>query len=526
MRKTIYTRLTGIALLGVFFCGCSVIVTAQGTVIKNGTTLKVTSGTTVVETIQMKLESGSALDNSGTIILKGNLVNQNGSQTNLGTGTFQFSGTSKQYISGQNLFNNVELNNSKGLNLTGNTQVNGTLTLTNGLITLGTSNLLLGPTASVAGTPSSSKMILASGTGELRKTWSANGLFTFPVGDSVNATTIEYSPVGITFTSGTYPAGNYIGVSLKNQAYNTGIYTGSYLNRYWVLTNTSASPITGFSADATFKYLDGDITGTESEIYCTKVAPDPVVTYAATDAPTNTLTAAALTSFSTFTGTKGGLVTSLTAFLEGPYNNGTMYTDLNDLGFIPLTQPYSGDPWYYTGTENVTSIPAGVVDWVLIDLRQAGSPGSATSGTSIAKRAAFLKSDGSIVDLNGSNVKFYNFAVTNNLYPVIIHRNHIPIMSNNAVPRTNGVYLYDYSTSQNKIYDGNGFGCIQLGTKWGMVAADADGDGGVFNSDLNIWRVDFGAVGYDRADFNLDGNVSNADRNIWRINFGSISLVP
>ncbi len=500
MRKTKFARLSGIFFLVIFLCGFSISSIAQ------------------------------TVNNSGTITLKGNLVNQSVTQSNLGTGTIEFTGTTEQTISGQNLMGNLTVNKASGrLVIGGNTQVNGHLTLTNGRVSLGANNLLLGPSADVVGTITAANMVVAIGSGELRKSWSGNGSFIFPVGDTTS--TAEYSPVTLNFTSGTYPANNYIGVSLKNQAYNTTLYTGSYLNRYWVVTNTSGAPISNFTCDATFKYTDSDVSGTESELYCTKVALDPVVTYAAADVANNLLTAAGLTSFSTFTGTKGGVTVRLLAYIEGPYNSSTnlMNTTLRDAGKVPLNQPYNTPPWNYSGTESVAAVPADVVDWILIQLRQAGAPSAANSSTIISTKVAFLKKDGSIVDLDGaSDVKFYNAAITNNLYPVILHRNHIAIMANNAVTKTSGIYLYNFTTGQSQIYDGSGNGCINIGGSgiYGMISGNGDGNGTINNTDFLRWQTNFASSTYNPGDFNLTGTVNNTDFILWQRNFAKSTKVP
>jgi hypothetical protein len=301
-----------------------------------------------------------------------------------------------------------------------------------------------------------------------------------------------------------------------------------------VLTNTSAAPITGFSADATFQYLPADVTGTESQLYCTKVAPDPVITYAAANTGAHTLSASGLTTFSTFTGTKGALTSRLFAYLEGPYNSSSnlMNTTLRDAGKLPLTQPYNTPPWNYAGTESVAAIPADVVDWVLVQLRQAGTPATATAATIFATRAGFLKKDGSIVDIDGaSDIKWYNSAVTSSLYPVILHRNHLAIMANNAVTATAGIYMYDYTTAQSQIYDGTGSGCIALvpssgPTKWGLVGGDADASGLVNNNDLFNWQANFSSSTYNSADFDMSGLVNNNDLFLWQRNFSAAKKVP
>jgi hypothetical protein len=49
-----------------------------------------------------------------------------------------------------------------------------------------------------------------------------------------------------------------------------------------------------------------------------------------------------------------------------------MRTALKDQNILPLTQPYSGAPYLYNGTEALTTVPEDVVDWVLIELRDGG----------------------------------------------------------------------------------------------------------------------------------------------------------
>ncbi len=138
----------------------------------------------------------------------------------------------------------------------------------------------------------------------------------------------------------------------------------------------------------------------------------------------------------------------LTAFLQGPYaGSNTMSAALNP-EFLPLNQPYNISPWNYNGTESVASIPNNqVVDWVLVDMRDASSAAAATPGTSVRKRAAFLLSDGSVVGMDGIKKLTTPLTISQNLYVVIWHRNHLGILSNNALINTNDVYTYDFSAT-------------------------------------------------------------------------------
>ena len=270
-------------------------------VITNGTTMTVVTGTSVVSMEGMVINSGGALNNSGTIILRKNLTNGNTVPNSLGSGTIVFSGTTTQTVNGQNIIQNMTVNNSAGITVAGHTQVNGMLLLTSGKVSLGSKNLLLGPSASISGTPSSVAMIIVTGSGELRKEFPAGftGGFVFPVGDDTD--TPEYSPVTLNFTGGTFAAGNYAGVTLVNAKYPDPDITGNYLNRYW---NISQSGITGFICNASFQYLPADVSGTENLISCTKVNPLPWVTYSLTNATLHQLAATGITTFSSFTGLK------------------------------------------------------------------------------------------------------------------------------------------------------------------------------------------------------------------------------
>ncbi len=219
---------------------------------------------------------------------------------------------------------------------------------------------------------------------------------------------------------------------------------------------------------------------------------------------------------------------SIKVFLEGPFNITTMGTTLNTNNLIPHTQPYSASPWNYAGTESVATIPAGVVDWVLVELRNANSPANATPSTILSgwPKAMFLKQDGSIVNINGSQPSIGLPVISNNLYLVIRHRNHIAVMSATGMTLSGNTYSYDFSTALSQAFGaGAGYKEIETGV-FGMVAGDADADGSVFASDFNSWALDFGNTSiYFDADIDMDGNVFASDFNNWAINFGTSNPV-
>ena len=220
---------------------------------------------------------------------------------------------------------------------------------------------------------------------------------------------------------------------------------------------------------------------------------------------------------------------NLKVFLQGSYaGSQTMTTSLNSAGMIPVHHPYNDtlDIWNYRGSERIYNLPSDVVDWVLVELRT----GTAAS-TTVGKRAALLKSNGSIVDLDGlSQVKF-NAVVPGNYYVVVRHRNHLPIMSANTVTLGfTSSSLCDFSTAQTQAYGTEPM--ADLGSNvFGMCAGDASQDGSINATDLNAYWIPQNGVMYDyqtkTADFNLDATVNATDLNLyWTPSNGKATQVP
>jgi hypothetical protein len=218
----------------------------------------------------------------------------------------------------------------------------------------------------------------------------------------------------------------------------------------------------------------------------------------------------------------------LTVMLEGAYNGTSLSTALNNSGLLPLTQPFGSDPqadWYYTGTESVAAIPDNVVDWVLVQLRDATDAASANGSTVVAQQAAFLLNDGSIVDLDGTSALSFNHLISQSLFVTVYQRNHLGIISASPLVIAGDTYSYDFSTSAGQAYN-NGQKQIATGV-WGMVAGDANGDGTVTSGDITLWKADAGKNGYLRCDFNLDSQVCNMDKNdCSAVNINYSSQIP
>jgi hypothetical protein len=208
--------------------------------------------------------SGATLTqaNGSTFNVSGNFTN-NGTFTP-GTGTVNMNGSTAQSIGGSaaTTFNNLTINNASGVALENSANVDGSLTLTNGRLSLGSNNLTLGTSATISGSPSASNMIVAASTGELRKRFSSavsnQPAFTFPVGTVAGGN--EYTPVVLDFNSGTFGASAYVSVKLedsKNSSMNNVV--ANYINRNWIV---EPSNITNYNYEIKLYYTDADVVTT------------------------------------------------------------------------------------------------------------------------------------------------------------------------------------------------------------------------------------------------------------------------
>lgn len=213
-------------------------------------------------------------------------------------------------------------------------------------------------------------------------------------------------------------------------------------------------------------------------------------------------------------------------FLEGPYSSGSMTTTLRDNGLLPLAQPYSASPCNYQGAEQVSSIPASVTDWVLVELRT-----STAASSRVAIRACFIRNDGRITDIDGNGNPGFSNVNNGDYYVVIHHRNHLPIMSSKVISLNTASSLHDFSIGSNMVYGGStGYKIIDAASlTWGMIAGDASNDGNIYINDYtDYWVPAFGLSNvYSIGDFNMDGRIYINDyTDFWVPNFGKSNILP
>lgn len=309
---------------------------------------------------------------------------------------------------------------------------------------------------------------------------------------------------------------------------STATETGGSTTVVATLSSAAASNVTvdlGFSGTATnntdfsastnsIVINAGDLTGTATLSYADDAIDEANETIIvdisnvtnANEGTTNQITA-------TITDDDISTTVAAKVFLEGAFNGSNLNTTLN--ANIPTNQPYNNNG--HAGTESAGSAPATAVDWVLVELREAGTAATATGSTKVGSAAGFLMSNGTIKATNGTSdltISAANVAGSS-FYVVVYHRNHLPLMSTNAISESGGKYSIDFTTAQAQAFGTNPMIEVVSGV-FAMPGGDADGDGDVDATDLTSWRSQNGitfAYSTSKADFNLDGVVNAVDRN-------------
>ncbi len=244
-------------------------------------------------------------------------------------------------------------------------------------------------------------------------------------------------------------------------------------------------------------------------------------------------------------------------FLEGPFDetSGLMTSDLSINHLLPGQdhtlspnggyalfgsdtppgQPYSVDPWLFTGTdgsqfgdENVnpgsSPYPSDVVDWVMISVRANGIQVS----DELFRCVGWLKADGTVIFPEECTCQ--QFSPGTDYYIMVEHRNHLPILSAEPVDVVDGKLVYDFTTVNTYI---NLFGSGQKQVLPGVYTmysgnGSQPGNDAYFISSLDylIWETEQNKIGYMYGDFDLNGRVDSNDYLLWEENQNLSSDVP
>ena len=474
----------------------------------------VVTGSTVVSINNLTVTNGNFYFNmTGTAghAIKGNIhvaAGQNLYFAPATVGTVNLNGTSLQTISGTGnikttRLSTLNLNNSNGFQVNDSMSISGIINFTSGNLNLG-ANIAFSDSASVAGTPSVSSMIIPNTFKVYKKFLSGYSTsFTYPIGAFEAPSTYKYVPVSLNFASGTFDANNYVGVNTVSAKNPNDVSIHNYLNRYWDVTSSGVS---GFSCNANFNYSTSDVQGTESLIFCENFSLSPIGVYAATNATLHQLTADTLTQFGTFGGGEEPVLTrtlNVKCFLEGLY-------DITSGLMIECIDGNTGFPQW----------GAGITDKINIELRQATAPyGVVETFNNVNLHTNGMAS----VQVNPQNSGSYYIKITNH--------NHLETWSATAVPLTNAISNYDFSTGLLQAYGSSPQALVSGAPEtFAFYLGDLNQSGYVDLDDFVIFEPDLtnGNTGYLISDFNGSGYIDLDDFALFepRLTLGNASEYP
>lgn len=491
--------------------------------IQSGATFYMQPGSTV--TVQGNVDNAGTLNNDGSVRVQGNYTNT-GSYTGTGTaGILEVYGSGNSNLAaGASPIANLVINKTTASDvvaLTSSAIVNNSFTLTNGIVT---TNPATTPTV-VLSAPATATFSYAAGKeviGSVKRTaWTAGTARVFNATNMLVTTNAGTTPSDFTVTM--IPAGD---PSLAERE----------VKRKFGFAQTGGS---GFTADIRYPYAATELNtnteanlvpwyfqgGTEWNARLTPVSRDVANKYVSTTGiPATDLPQEWKLADPNYT-------MNITAYLRGPWNGSTMLTTLNAAGLLQLTQPYN-DSYFdsYNGGESVApgffAANPTIVDWVLVEFRKPSDNDAthATFSTVAGRKVGFLKSNGSVVKIDGTTPMSFDISKQGGGFIVVKHRNHLSIMSNLSPSNSSGSYTNDFSTLAG-IYDNAALSSdpaqlLPSSTKYGLWAGNSNKDFILNNGDVGLVRSNANAslAGYVFGDVNLDGIVNNGDVGLTRAN--------
>lgn len=223
----------------------------------------------------------------------------------------------------------------------------------------------------------------------------------------------------------------------------------------------------------------------------------------------------------------------ITAFLQGPFSSATntMSDALRSGNVLPSTDPYTESPVPVSTTAGagvfaVTNASNAIVDWVLVELRDASTP-----TTILGSKSALIQRDGNIVAANDgvSDVQFLSTdlsptSIPGSVFVVIKHRNHLAIRSATALSTATGTITHNFTTGQSQAIGTNPMASLNAGnTLFGMWGGNVNGDTRVRYTNSIVPVIPSDAIGiynalggipsgellnvYNANDVNMDRNV-------------------
>jgi len=312
-----------------------------------------------------------------------------------------------------------------------------------------------------------------------------------------------------TWSGSTYTTSGSYTKTLTNAAGCDSVHTLSLTINYSTSSSVTVSQLGCYTW--ALNAVTYTVSGNYSLTYTNAIGCDSIVTLYLTISP--------------------GVYLNAKAILSGPYVTAAalMHDSLRVNGLIPTTEPYTSSPYNKTaigGSSGETVSNAilnvsgsnAIVDWVFIELRDAAS-----NGTVVANKRALIQRDGDIVSsTDGTSPVYFPTVANGNYYVSIKHRNHLGVMSLNAISFSGcSTRSIDFTTSD-PVYTmlcANPAQRKQIGSVYALWAGDANNNKNVKYNGLSndkdalIYVLGISTPNntvsrvYRMEDVNLDGKI-------------------
>jgi len=177
---------------------------------------------------------------------------------------------------------------------------------------------------------------------------------------------------------------------------------------------------------------------------------------------------------------------------QGANGMSTFYADNN---LLPTSQPFNVPPFNYNGAESINFEPPNIVDWVLLELRDAND-----ESLVMDSRAVLVNAQGELMTTSGDLIiNFYDLNI-GDYFVAIHHLGHISVISDSPLSLPLSA-PFTFSSS-------NVSGINQMKTVGGvdvMIAGDYDNSNTINFSDFVLWLSNNNALN-TYASFDADGN--------------------
>lgn len=161
-----------------------------------------------------------------------------------------------------------------------------------------------------------------------------------------------------------------------------------------------------------------------------------------------------------------------------------------------------------------------ICDWIYIKLRDGDM------GPIVSEQSVFVRNDGILCDTLGNPYITFQNLPKNSYYVIIEHRNHLAIITSEAVSLSaivpSSSAIFDMSLPSN-VYGNNALKLITKTGQYTMFSGDINGDGLISKADVALIKNNM-KLGYN-YDINHDGVISAQDASMMKTNINKMQQI-